>query len=273
MLPILRSRRSSGFTLIELLVVIAIIAILIGLLLPAVQKVRQAAARTTDVNNLKQLGLAGQSFHDANNRMTDNGTNSSSAMQWCWAVQLMPYYEQQTLYNQLLSNNFSLIGLKVLLDPSRNRPLYATSASYTQNGPLTDYGINGYSFANYMQSPTLAVISQMNGTSNTVFIGEKAMSTTNYYNQSSSNWDEDIYSGGYGGTCRGNPGWGQGYYNYQDSYNTNYGDNWGSPYPSGTPFVMCDGSVKFVPYSYNPYGNYLYPILYYANSTYPVTGL
>lgn len=99
-------RNRPAFTLVELLVVIAIIAVMLGLLLPAVQKVREAAAKISCSNNLKQIGLGLHAYHDVNERMPPGVTPREPSVSYAymtWLTRLLPYLEQEPLWQQARS--------------------------------------------------------------------------------------------------------------------------------------------------------------------------
>jgi len=179
-----------AFTLVELLVVIAIIGILIGMLLPAVQAVREAARRTKCQNNLKQLGLAALNFESAQMAfppgVVDNDDNLQDALHTGW-VFLLPYFEQDTVADQYDMNSswnsttnlpLAQVSIEMLNCPSNPSPfdqtgdIEGTKSDYAfSKGPTADlfeaspegmFGIN--------QKVKMGSITD--GTSNTFAIGE-----------------------------------------------------------------------------------------------------
>jgi prepilin-type N-terminal cleavage/methylation domain-containing protein len=204
MLRLLRKHR--GFTLIELLVVIAIIAILIGLLLPAVQKVREAAARMSCSNNLKQMGVALHNYASANSDKLPGGMQSSSNANgngWPGApffFMLLPYIEQDNVYKNVNLVGYawgtgggvdghSIAPIKTFLcpsDPSHNNGVGPstgwTVTSYARNGFMFDQGGGQSSSGYYYTQPKYLVGNIPDGTSNTLAITERYayMSTYNW---------------------------------------------------------------------------------------------
>jgi prepilin-type N-terminal cleavage/methylation domain-containing protein len=253
------SRRSSaGFTLVELLVVIAIIGTLMGLLLPAVQKIRGIAARTSCQNNLHQLGLALHSYHDTF-KTFPQGTNKNN---WGWAVFLMPFVEQEALYNQLGVNqntlqqdlviNLQLLQtpVKVFICPADENTQLNDNRPFTVNGQMeslakSNYPGNGGNAGGtglFSTDKAIAMKDITDGLSNTIGIGERA-STKGRFAAVWAGWDP-----------LNGPGtqalWGYTLYRMQDGYSQTsvpFPDQaFSSLHTGGANFFICDGSVRFI---------------------------
>ena len=282
-------RIRSGFTLIELLVVIAIIAILIGLLLPAVQKVREAAARMKCSNNLKQMVLALHTYHDANDRYPPYypaGLPATDPRRYTenWSFLLLPYIEQTAIYNQTIPDRATydaLVRPRVIptyVCPSNTMPTPYTNSSGVVTALGSYLGITGRQRSDWKAPPAgfsmdtgvmavtdvtgkpvkINVASVTDGLSNTVAFGERPATTDQQW----------------GWIMRGSPnldsiGWAQ--YTSADSQSITSGCSfpmyfqapanppalcdgyhlW-SYHTGGGNFAVADGSVRFFRYAAGP---------------------
>lgn len=276
--------RLGGFTLIELLVVIAVISTLIGLLLPAVQKVRASAAKASCSNNMKQAGLALVLFHDTYKLFPSNGgwdgkqtipdstgtpftpktldkqlnqlnhwgvgdpTLGPREQTGSWAFSILPNIEQEPAFR----NRDRSVAVRVYACPARRT---ATSLAVVADDAYGKYTSGGWTWGKvdygcnlqaFENRPTcFATASFTDGLSNTVLLGEKAYDPV-VYTPDTWYWDEPFFLGGSKGTGRGGLGV------VPARPGVPYKENWGSAHLNSAQFVFGDGSVRAISFSVDP---------------------
>ena len=277
------SRLNSGFTLVELLVVIAIIAVLVALLIPAVQRARAAANLTECGNNLRQIGLAFAGHHGTFKVFPSNGgwdgkqtiasltgppftpetfdNITNKAYQWgvgdpklkpkeqmgSWAYPLLPYVEQPSIH----LNREWTIGVPVFICSARRSSAAQGCVDQDANGKYVHGGWTwsrtdyGVNLGAFDTRPICHSTQRFSdGLSNTIFVGEKAYDVL--AQRGSWYYDESIFLGGSKGTARGAPAL------TPDGPGINYKDNWGSAHKGGVQFLFGDGGVRLLSFDINP---------------------
>lgn len=276
------NRSSRGaFTLIELLVVIAIIAVLIGLLVPAVQKVREAANRMQCSNNLKQIGLAFHNHHDSlglfptagnyrgrwnpangatdgsvsragNPSGTTGGPATGTDQSASWLVQILPYIEQESLWKSD-TPTIRDTPVKTFYCPSRRAPIKLTNGRATNDYAAAQFerasapNAWGVVRQNNMGAP-VRTATIVDGTSNTLIAAEKRINQL-YYGGTTVWCDVDGFFFGSECSCMRNA-------NNQptpdsqspSTSNVYYDTTFGGPHPGVLMGILADGSVKAIRY-------------------------
>lgn len=245
--------RKRGFTLIELLVVISIIAILIALLLPAVQQAREAARRAQCKNNLKQIGLACHTYHDAFGQFPPGRISATNAS---WGIFILPYIDEKPLYNIFTTGYFASIPSDIAMEPALGTvlevfrcPSETGTATQGVSNYLGVWGAGDVMNTSLLTNPSddgggvfiengrIRIRDIKNGTTNTILIGEALGLADGSLSASVYGWG----AWGMGRTCgdtsnpinTGTPG----------SFVPN---NFSSNHEGGAQFCVADGAVRFV---------------------------